>query len=141
MSQEELKRQAMEIISSHRTGILANVENNRPHARYMTFYNKDLNLYTPTKLDTEKTDEIEKNPAASVLLGYEDKGLSDRYIEVSGTSRINQSQTLKEEFWDDSFTKWFTGPDDPNYVFLEIEPAIIRILNNEGGPPQEFQVF
>ena len=46
----------------HRTGILSSVENNKPHSRYMTFYNEDLTLYTPTKKDTEKIEEIEKNP-------------------------------------------------------------------------------
>ncbi|WP_338448836.1 pyridoxamine 5'-phosphate oxidase family protein [Niallia oryzisoli] len=140
MSQENLKKKAMEIISKHRTGVLANVENNKPHTRYMTFFNKDLTLYTPTQMDTEKVDEIQKNPSASVLLGYEAKGISDSYIEVSGKSRINQSQELKQQFWDDSFQKWFDGPEDPNYVFLEIQPETIRILNTEGGPPQEFQV-
>lgn len=137
---KDLKQKALEIISEHRTGILANVENKKPHVRYMTFFNKDLTLFTPTKLDTEKVEELENNPSASVLLGYEEKGLSDSYIEVSGMSRINQSQELKQQFWDDSFTKWFSGPEDSNYVLLEIQPETIRILNNEGGEAQEFQV-
>jgi len=140
LNQDNLKQKALEIIANHRTGVLTNVENNKPHTRYMTFYNKDLTLYTPTQLDTEKVHELEKNPSASVLLGYEDKGLNDSYIEVSGKTIINQSQDLKQQFWDDSFNKWFAGPDDPNYVLLEVQPETIRILNNEGGSAQEFQV-
>lgn len=79
MSDQDLKEQVVKIISDHRKGILSSVENNKPHSRYMTFYNDDLTLFTPTQMDTEKIEEIEKNPSVSVLLGYEEKGLSDAY--------------------------------------------------------------
>lgn len=134
---EELKEKVTKIISDHRTGILSSVENNKPHSRYMTFYSEDLTLYTPTKLDTEKVEEVEKNPSVSVLLGYEEKGMNDAYVEITGNSTINQSQTLKSKYWDESFKKWFEGPEDPNYVFLEINPESIRVLNMQGEPPQE----
>lgn len=137
MSELDLKEKVVNIISNHRTGILSSVENNKPHARYMTFYNDDLTLYTPTKRDTEKIDEIENNPFVSVLLGYEEKGQSDAYVEISGTSTMTDLQALKDQFWDESFKKWFDGPDDPNYVFLQIQPETVRILNLNGEPPEE----
>ncbi|WP_396021186.1 pyridoxamine 5'-phosphate oxidase family protein [Bacillus sp. S/N-304-OC-R1] len=140
LNQEELKKQVVNIISNQRTGVLATVENNKPHSRYMTFFNKDLTLYTPTKADTEKLEELKENPAVSVLLGFENKGLGDTYVQISGTSSINDSQNLKKQYWDESFNKWFDGPEDPNYVFLEIKPEIVRVLNNEGSPPQELQL-
>ncbi|MFJ5624261.1 pyridoxamine 5'-phosphate oxidase family protein [Peribacillus loiseleuriae] len=140
MSQQDLKKQVMKIISDHRTGVLSTVENNKPHSRYMTFYNEDITLFTPTQADTEKVDEIEKNRSVSILLGYEDKGQSDTYVEISGTSIINDSQHLKKQFWDESFNKWFEGPEDPNYVLLQIQPETIRILNNQGEPPQELHL-
>ncbi|MGE6260394.1 pyridoxamine 5'-phosphate oxidase family protein [Heyndrickxia sporothermodurans] len=134
---QNVKEEILKIISNHHTGILSSVENNRPHSRYMTFYNKESTLYSPTQLDTEKIDEIEKNPYVSVLLGYENKGQSDAYIEISGSAVINDSQDLKNQFWDESFKKWFDGPTDPNYVFLQIQPEIIHILNTNGEPPKE----
>lgn len=137
MKQNDFKKQVVEIISNHRIGVLSSVENNKPHSRYMTFYNQDLTLYTPTKVETEKTKEIEQNPSVSVLLGYEDKGLGDSYVEISGTSSVNQTQELKKQFWDESFQKWFEGPEDPTYALLQIQPEIIRMLNVEGGPAQE----
>lgn len=137
MSNQDLKKQAINIISNHKTGVLSSVENNKPHSRYMTFYNEDLTLYTPTQKDTEKIHEIEKNPSVSVLLGYEDKGQSDTYVEILGTSTVNDSQELKKQFWDESFTQWFDGPEDPNYAFLQIKPETVRILNIHGDQPQE----
>ncbi|WP_400245225.1 pyridoxamine 5'-phosphate oxidase family protein [Niallia sp. JL1B1071] len=140
MTYHEIEKQAVNIISSHRTGILSSVEDNKPHSRYMTFYNKGLTLYTPTQMDTEKIEEIEKNPYVSVLLGYEEKGQSDAYVEISGTSAINDSKTLKKQFWDESFNQWFNGPEDPNYVFLQIQPEVVRILNMEGEQTQELSL-
>lgn len=137
---EELKEKVIRIISDHRTGTLSSVENNKPHSRYMTFYSDDLTLYTPTKLDTEKVDEIKKNPAVSVLLGYEEKGENDTYVEITGNSAINKSQTLKNKYWDETFNKWFESPEDPNYVFLEINPETIRVLNMHGELPQELNL-
>jgi general stress protein 26 len=137
MSNQELKQQIVKIISDHRTGVLSSVENNKPHSRYMTFYNDDLTLYTPTKMNTEKIDEIKKNPSVSVLLGYEDKGQNDTYVEISGTSAIADSSKLKKQYWEDSFSQWFDGPEDPNYAFLQIQPETIRVLNVHNGQQQE----
>ena len=140
MTNQDIKNQAIKIISGHRTGILSSVENNKPHSRYMTYYNDDLTLYTPTQMDTEKIEEIEKNPYVAVLLGYEEKGQSDTFIEITGKSAINNTETLKKQFWDDSFQEWFEGPEDPNYVYLQITPEVVRILNMHGEPPQELSL-
>ena len=137
MNELELKEEVINIISNHKTGILASVEDNKPHCRYMTFYNEELTLFTPTKKDTEKISEIKNNSYVSVLLGYEDKGQRDGYVELLGNALINETQALKDQLWEESFTKWFDGPHDPNYVFLEIQPKTIRLLNLEGEPPQE----
>ncbi|MFO1444812.1 pyridoxamine 5'-phosphate oxidase family protein [Bacillus sp. Bva_UNVM-123] len=140
MSENELKKQVDEILSKHKTGVLSSVENNKPHSRYMTFYHNDFTLFTPTKADTEKISEIENNPNVSVLIGYEEKGLNDAYVQITGTSTINHSQQLRDKYWDESFNKWFEGPEDPNFVFLQIDPETIRILNNDGEPSQELQM-
>jgi general stress protein 26 len=140
MSQQDLKSQVMKIISDHKIGVLSTVENNKPHSRYMTFYHEDLTLFTPTKMDTEKTEEIKKNPYVSVLLGYEEKGQSDAYVEVFGSSSINESQDLKMKYWDEAFNQWFQGPEDPNYVLLQIQPETVRLLNLNGKKPQELNI-
>lgn len=136
-NRELLKEKVLKLISKHKNGVLSTVENNKPHSRYMTFYNENLTLFTPTKLNQEKIEEIEKNNAVSVLLGYEGNGQSDEYIEISGVAKINKSQDLKMEFWEESFKKWFEGPDDPNYILIQIQPKIVRILNTHDVPSEE----
>jgi general stress protein 26 len=140
MTNQELKEKVIKTIAEHRTGVLSSVENNKPHSRYMTFYNEELTLYTPTKKDTEKIAEVEKNSYVSVLLGYEKNGQSDAYVEILGKSTIIDSQDIKHQLWNESFNQWFDGPDDPNYIFLQIQPETVRLLNLKGEPPQELHL-
>ncbi|MFP3509155.1 pyridoxamine 5'-phosphate oxidase family protein [Peribacillus sp. SIMBA_075] len=137
MSQNQLKEKVLNIIGDHKIGVLSSVENNKPHSRYMTFFNEELTLYTPTNANTEKIDEIEKNPNVHILIGYENEGLGDSYLEISGTSKINDSKELKDKLWNESFENWFDSPNDPNYLILQIKPESIRLMNNNGQPPQE----
>jgi general stress protein 26 len=140
MSQNQIKEEVLNIIRDHKIGVLSSVENNKPHSRYMTFFNDELTLYTPTSGKTEKIDEIEKNPNVHILIGYDNEGLGDSYLEISGTSKINDSQELKDKLWNESFEKWFEGPKDPNYLILQIKPESIRLMNNNGEPPQELSL-
>ncbi|MFE5427788.1 MULTISPECIES: pyridoxamine 5'-phosphate oxidase family protein [Bacillaceae] len=140
MSQNQLKEKVLNIIRDHKIGVLSTVENNKPHSRYMTFLNDELTLYTPTSGKTEKIDEIEKNPNVHILIGYDNEGLGDSYLEISGTSKINDSQDLKDKLWNESFEDWFEGPKDPNYLILQIKPESIRLMNNNGEPPQELSL-
>ncbi|MEY8731580.1 pyridoxamine 5'-phosphate oxidase family protein [Peribacillus frigoritolerans] len=140
MSQNQIKEKVLNIIRDHKIGVLSSVENNKPHSRYMTFFNDELTLYTPTSGKTEKIDEIAKNPNVHILIGYDNEGLGDSYLEISGTSRINDSQELKDKLWNESFEKWFEGPKDPNYLILQIKPESIRLMNNNGEPPQELSL-
>ncbi|AZV60763.1 MULTISPECIES: pyridoxamine 5'-phosphate oxidase family protein [Peribacillus] len=140
MSQNQIKEKVLNIIRDHKIGVLSSVENNKPHSRYMTFFNDELTLYTPTSGKTEKIDEIEKNPNVHILIGYDNEGLGDSYLEISGTSKINDSQELKDKLWNESFEKWFEGPKDPNYLILQIKPESIRLMNNNGEPPQELSL-
>ncbi|MEC0273981.1 pyridoxamine 5'-phosphate oxidase family protein [Peribacillus frigoritolerans] len=140
MSQNQIKEKVLNIIRDHKIGVLSSVENNKPHSRYMTFFNDELTLYTPTSGKTEKIDEIEKNPNVHILIGYDNEGLGDSYLEISGTSKINDSNELKDKLWNESFEKWFEGPKDPNYLILQIKPESIRLMNNNGEPPQELSL-
>ncbi|MFJ7747342.1 pyridoxamine 5'-phosphate oxidase family protein [Peribacillus sp. NPDC097295] len=140
MSQDQLKEKILNVIKESKIGVLSTVENNKPYSRYMTFFNEELTFYTPTSVETEKIDEIEKNPHVHILLGYENEGLGDSYIEISGTSKINDSADLKQKLWNKSFEQWFKGPEDPNYVLLQIKPENIRLMNNNGEPPQEMDL-
>ncbi|WP_019413325.1 pyridoxamine 5'-phosphate oxidase family protein [Paenisporosarcina sp. TG20] len=135
------KKQALKILEESHIGTMATVENNKPHSRYMTFFNKDFTLYTPTNKNTHKIEDIEANPYTHILIGYEGEGFGDLFLEIEGKVSESQDDTLKEKIWEDNMKNWFEGPEDPKLVILVVEPTMIRLMNKSGEPPEiiEFQ--
>jgi len=134
MDNQKLKDRILKVLGESKVGSMATVEGNKPHSRYMTFFNEDLTLYTPTSKETYKTEEIEKNPHVHILLGYEGDGMGDAYIEVQGKATIREDQNLKDKFWNEKMEKWIKSPQDPNFIILEIKADTIRLMNDNGEP-------
>ena len=89
------KETAQKILDESFIGTMATVQGNKPHSRYMTFFNNDFILYTATSTDTHKVDELQANPHTHILLGYEGKGFGDAYLEIEGT--VEQSTDRIDE--------------------------------------------
>ncbi|MDX6153813.1 pyridoxamine 5'-phosphate oxidase family protein [Marinococcus sp. PL1-022] len=137
MDKNEAKRHAQDIIDSNKVGVLATIEGNKPHSRYMTFYNDNFTLLTPTSSKTHKAEEIEKNSNVHILLGYDGEGYGDAFVEISGKAVIRHDQETKEKVWTDSVQSWLGSPDNPDYIVLEIQPDSIRLMNSKGDTPEE----
>ncbi len=130
------KETAQNILDKSHIGTMSTVEANKPFSRYMTFYHEDFTLYTATSKKTEKVDELEKNPHTHILLGYNDEGYGDTFLEISGTVTITDEERLKEKIWNEHMKPWFDGPEDPNLVILKVSPDSIRVMNKKGEEPQ-----
>ncbi|MFC5712427.1 pyridoxamine 5'-phosphate oxidase family protein [Thalassorhabdus alkalitolerans] len=135
MNKQEIRQKAIDIIDNNKIGTLATVVHDKPHSRYMTFYNEDLTLYTPTSKETHKAEELEQNPNVHVLLGYNGEGIGDEFVEIEGTADIRDSNEIKEKIWNEELERWFDGKNDPNLIVLEINPTAIRVMNDKGEPP------
>ncbi|WP_174731112.1 pyridoxamine 5'-phosphate oxidase family protein [Mesobacillus harenae] len=129
MDQKSLKEQVLKVLENNHVGTLATVEKNKPHSRYMTFFNDDLKLYTPTSKQTYKVEELEENPYVHILLGYNGDGRGDAYVEAEGKTVINEDQELKKKLWNEEMKPWIESPDDPDYVVLEIDLSMVRFMN------------
>ncbi|RAS80149.1 pyridoxamine 5'-phosphate oxidase family protein [Priestia endophytica] len=140
MTVKDVKEKIAKVLENNKIGTLATIEGNKPNSRYMTFFNDDLTLYTPTSKETHKTEEIEKNSNVHILLGYDGNGFGDSYVEIEGTAEIYEDQKMKNELWEDEFEHWFDGKDDPNYIILKITPSQIRLMNEKGQKPQTVTV-
>ncbi|GAA0292182.1 general stress protein 26 [Gracilibacillus halotolerans] len=140
MNQSEIRANIEKILEGSHIGTMATVKSNKPHSRYMTFFNRELTLFTPTAKDTDKIEEIEGNPYTHIIIGYEGDGFGDEYIEYEGKVRFNHSEELKKKLWNDDMKIYFEGPTDPNYTLLEIHPINIRLMNKKGEPPKELEI-
>lgn len=140
MNQSELKQQALNILDASRVGILSTVKDNKPHSRYMTFFHDEFTLYTPTSKKTQKVDELENNPNAHILLGYEGEGVGDAFLEIEGQMGMHDDAGMIDKVWNDHLKGWFTGPDDPNLLILAIKPTRVRMINKKGEEPQSIDL-
>lgn len=134
MNNSQAKEAVLEILNGSRVGTMATVKSDKPHSRYMTFFNDGFTLYTPTSKTTHKVEDIETNPNTHILLGYEGEGFGDDYVEIEG--KVSEAEAMKDEMWREEFSMYFDGPNDPEYTLLKIEPEQIRLMNKKGAEPQ-----
>ena len=118
---------ALKIIEKNNVGTLSTVSEGKPVSRYMTFFNEGFILYTLTDKRTHKVEDLEKNPHAFVLLGYDTGLLNNNYVEIAGQVSITEDQALIEHLWSPYMKLIFDGKDDPNIVVLKIQPDTVTL--------------
>ncbi|MGO4889795.1 pyridoxamine 5'-phosphate oxidase family protein [Anaerobacillus sp. MEB173] len=138
MSQTDLKNKILQVIENNRLGVLSTIKGDKPHARYMMIFNEGLKLYTATSKETHKVEEIEKNYNVHIILGYQKEG--DTYVEVEATANVIDTEELKKKFWNDNLKPWLQGPEDPNYVILEIKPYLFHLIESTTGHSETLHI-
>ncbi|WP_340082688.1 pyridoxamine 5'-phosphate oxidase family protein [Terribacillus sp. FSL K6-0262] len=129
MEQAEVRKRVERILENQKIGTLATVQGGKPYTRYMAFFNEGYTLYCATSGSSHKVDDIESNHSVHILLGYNGDGVGDEYVEIEADAIVSESPELKQQLWKDSFRAWLDGPDDPDYVVLEINPDKIYLKN------------
>lgn len=137
MDQAKLEHDIIKAIENNKFGSLGTVENGKPKVRYMAIFNDGLNIHLATNRKTHKVEELQKNPNMSLLLGYELGGTKE-LVEIEGTCEITKNDQLKQRVWNDELKPWFDGPDDPNYVILDVTPTRIE-YTAQGSEPMVWQ--
>ena len=127
----DAREEALDILKDNKVGTLSTVSNNKPFSRYMTFFNEGFVLYTITDKRTHKVDELEENPHAFVLLGYEEGLLNKQYVEIQGQVDITEDDSLIDHLWSTYMNLIFDGKDDPNIVVLRIKPEKLTLRNTK----------
>lgn len=127
------KEKALKILSKNDIGVLATVSGNKPVARYMSFYSEEFVLYTITDKRTEKVEDIEQNPYAFILLGYEEGLLDKDYVEIEATVSTSYNAELIDHAWNDYMDNQYSGKDDPNILVLRMSPMKVTLKEKKGG--------
>ena len=134
------KEEALKILDKNMIGTMATVQQNKPHSRYMTFFNDNFTLYTATSKKTHKVEELQQNPNTHILLGYEGQGLGDSFLEIEGTVIESDDEAMKEKVWNKHLKGWFEGPEDPDLLILKVTPTKMRLMNTKGEEPQVIEL-
>ncbi|MGJ5702670.1 pyridoxamine 5'-phosphate oxidase family protein [Staphylococcus equorum] len=130
MDNTNLTNKINEILNTSRVGVLSTAYNNVPNSRYMIFYNDGNTLYTKTNVNSIKMDEIESNPRAHILIGYDDTN-NRSFLEIDATLSIAQDQETIDWLWQNQDKSFFDNKTDPELCVVKAQPQSIKIMNDK----------
>lgn len=123
--------QAIEkVLETSKVGVLSTAYNNKPNSRYMVFYNDDLTLYTKTSINSVKVDEIEDNPHAYILLGYNET-TNNSFVEIDAQIEVVKDQKVIDWLWETQDKTFFDSKQDPELCVLKVIPKSIKLMNDD----------
>lgn len=123
--------QAIEnVLATSKVGVLSTAYNNKPNSRYMVFYNDGLTLYTKTNIHSAKVKKIKENPAAYVLLGYNDT-TNRSFVEMEATIEVVIDQKVIDWLWETQDKSFFSSKEDPELCVLRVVPQSIKLMNDK----------
>jgi general stress protein 26 len=103
-------------------------QDGKPWVRYVSpVASDDLSLRFATHLNSRKVAQIRGNPEVHLTCGVTDPEKLTPYIQIQGRARLVTDSTERAAFWVSGFAAHFSGPDDPNYVVVHIEPYRIEV--------------
>lgn len=130
MNQTQVINRITEILNESKIGVLSTSHDNIPNARYMWFYNDGLTLYAKTSDESKKYDELEDNPKAHILLGFNDSS-DHAFVEIFGEVEKLNDQKLINSLWEEKDKDFFNSKENPHLKILKISPKDIKIKNDE----------
>ncbi|WP_432717374.1 pyridoxamine 5'-phosphate oxidase family protein [Staphylococcus equorum] len=130
MDNTNLTNKINEILNTSRVGVLSTAYNNVPNSRYMVFYNDGNTLYTKTNVNSIKMDEIESNPRAHILIGYDDTN-NRSFLEIDATLSIAQDQETIDWLWQNQDKSFFDNKTDPELCVVKAQPQSIKVMNDK----------
>lgn len=123
--------QAIEkVLETSKVGVLSTAYNNKPNSRYMVFYYDDLTLYTKTSINSVKVDEIEDNPHAYILLGYNET-TNNSFVEIDAQIEVVKDQKVIDWLWETQDKTFFDSKQDPELCVLKVIPKSIKLMNDD----------
>jgi len=124
----ELKQEIMQILKQPILGSLATItDEQKPWVRYVILFTDDeMKIRVATFLNARKVQQIKANPEVHLCCGVNDIENWQTYLQIQGHATITTDQKEKDNLWDPHFAEIFTGPDDPNYMVIIIEPYRIE---------------
>ncbi|CEI80478.1 General stress protein 26 [Oceanobacillus oncorhynchi] len=130
MNKAKVIKEIQKILDISKVGVLSTSHNNVPNSRYMVFYHDEAVLYTKTDEDSPKVEEVESNPQAHILLGYEETK-NKSFLEIRAKVEVINDQETIDWLWETQDKTYFDSKNDPDLTVLKLIPEQIKIMNSD----------
>ena len=112
-------------------------EESKPWVRYVTCHaSEDLTIRFSTFTGSRKVVQIKKNPEVHLTCGVTDLATAQTYLQIQGKAELSTDKAEREAFWNDYLTRYFKGPDDPNYGIIIVKPYRIELCTMGNFKPE-----
>lgn len=140
LSKFELKRRILEVIAGRKIASLATLAGKKPWVRLVMAHADGLNLYICTFRNSRKVIQIKKSPNVHLAISKDINDLSAPYVQIAGRAKVRSDKKTRYKLWVDFMKKYYSGPDDPNYVIIEVMPQLIEYQSTELERAQVYKV-
>jgi general stress protein 26 len=122
--QKNQLQDAVVFLRKHPSTYLATVQDSKPWVRAMQIasVDDDGTIWYATGLSTNKVGQIRENP--QVCISIYEAGTS---LRIFGVAEIITASELKDKFWQESWSTFFTSRDDPEYVLIRVLPQTLEL--------------
>ncbi|HFF0459342.1 TPA: AraC family transcriptional regulator Rsp [Staphylococcus aureus] len=83
-----------------------------------------------TNIHSAKVKKIKENPAAYVLLGYNDT-TNRSFVEMEATIEVVTDQKVIDWLWETQDKSFFSSKEDPELCVLRVVPQSIKLMNDK----------
>lgn len=134
----ELNQRILDIIHKPQLASLASVtELNNPWVRYVvTVGDGNFILRCATLVDSRKVEQIKNNPNVHLTCGVSSFLAMQPYLQIQAKARVTTDKDERHNFWNDMIAPIFTGPDDPKYAVIIIDPYRIEYCTPGSYQPE-----
>jgi general stress protein 26 len=124
----ELKKRILDIISQPQlSGFATITEDGKPWVRYvMAVGAENLTIRFASFVGARKVKQIGINPEVHLTCGVSNPLTMTPYLQVQGIARFSTEKEERHGFWNDMLKPIFSGPDDPNFGVVIVEPYRIE---------------
>lgn len=139
---EELKNKILGITTKLQLSGFATInEDGKPWVRYvMTVGSTDMSIRFATFIGARKVKHIDMNPEVHITSGVTDPMKMEPYLQIQGKARFTTDKEDRHGFWNDMLKPIFSGPDDPNYGVIIVEPYQIEYCTPGSMIPEVWQI-
>ena len=133
------KQEVIDLIKDTGYGCLASMEGNQPRVRPMLPYlDEDGNRLIAVLSRSRTIEQIKKNP--HVEMCYIDRKMW--YARLTGKAKVSTDMAKKEIAWNNipMLRQYFAGPNDPNYVLLEVETTHVEAMSPHQTHPESISL-
>jgi general stress protein 26 len=134
----DLAQRILTIIKEpHLASFATTAEESKPWVRYVTCQaSEDLTIRFSTFIGSRKVAQLKKNPEVHLTCGVTDLATAQTYLQIQGKAELSTDKAEREAFWNDYLTRYFKGPDDPNYGIIIVKPYRIELYTMGNFKPE-----